>query len=146
MIYETYSVGGELYHARSHKYIDKIKTKAGKWRYIYKNTLDYRKNKSIRDEYLNQRVSPYGLNEGYSKYNKNIIDAWKKSRPWDKEGTGELTKSYNEDRHILDRSYGREVARNAQEKMNNSIQGISRKKYYTVKAKVEKALKKRKKK
>ena len=46
MIYETYSVGGELYHSRFHKYIDKIKTKAGKWRYIYKNTLNYNKNKA----------------------------------------------------------------------------------------------------
>ena len=36
MIYKTYSVGGELYHARSHKYINKFRGKNGKWRYIYK--------------------------------------------------------------------------------------------------------------
>lgn len=44
MIYGNYIIGGELYHAEKgtsgikakvHKYIDKIRTKTGKWRYIY---------------------------------------------------------------------------------------------------------------
>ena len=54
MIYETYSIGGELYHARSHKYLSKVKTKSGKWRYIYKSRLggnDYRSD--LRQQTLN---------------------------------------------------------------------------------------------
>ena len=37
MIYSTYVINGELYHADrvNHKYIRKVKTKNGKWRYIY---------------------------------------------------------------------------------------------------------------
>ena len=37
MIYSTYVINGELYHAdrANHKYIKKVKTKNGKWRYIY---------------------------------------------------------------------------------------------------------------
>ena len=69
MIYETYSVGGELYHARSHKYIDKIKTKAGKWRYIYKNTLNYGRNKHIRD--MNTQKYEEFIN---GKYDKGLRD------------------------------------------------------------------------
>lgn len=43
MLYEQYTIGGELMHSskgaewKSHRYIDKVKTKNGKWRYIYKN-------------------------------------------------------------------------------------------------------------
>ena len=49
MMYEDYTIGGELYHAFNgraalergkravHKYIDKIMTKSGKWRYIYED-------------------------------------------------------------------------------------------------------------
>lgn len=37
MIYSTYVINGELYHAdrANHKYVRKVKTKNGKWRYIY---------------------------------------------------------------------------------------------------------------
>lgn len=35
MVYQNFTVGGVLYHARNHKYIDKVRTKSGKWRYIY---------------------------------------------------------------------------------------------------------------
>ena len=50
MLYDNMYMGGVLVHGeRSHKYIDKIRTKAGKWRYIYKNTLNYKRNKSILD-------------------------------------------------------------------------------------------------
>lgn len=38
MIYDEIYMGGVLVHGeRSHKYIDKIRTKAGKWRYIYRS-------------------------------------------------------------------------------------------------------------
>ena len=48
MIYDEMYMGGVLVHGeRSHKYLQKIKTKTGKWRYIYKNTLNYRKNKKL---------------------------------------------------------------------------------------------------
>lgn len=42
MIYDTYLIGGELYHAQraNHKYLDKIRTKSGKWRYIYTKAKD----------------------------------------------------------------------------------------------------------
>lgn len=61
MLYSTYTIGGELMHSSKgaewgkHKYIDKVKTKNGKWRYIYKDfihaknkvnyTLNYNTNK-----------------------------------------------------------------------------------------------------
>lgn len=44
MIYGTYTIGGELMHAHTRewskptKYIEKKKTKTGKWRYIYPDT------------------------------------------------------------------------------------------------------------
>ena len=44
MIYGTYTIGGELMHAHTRewskptKYIEKKKTKSGKWRYIYPDT------------------------------------------------------------------------------------------------------------
>ena len=44
MLYESYTIGGELIHSAKgnewskHRYIDKVKTKSGKWRYIYKDT------------------------------------------------------------------------------------------------------------
>lgn len=45
MIYES-----ELYH-RNFKYIDKYKSKAGKWVYVYKNRLkDYKRALSSKDE------------------------------------------------------------------------------------------------
>ena len=61
MIYNTMYMGGVLVHGeRAHKYLQKIKTKTGKWRYIYENTLNYKKNKaelhgleSSRDYYRN---------------------------------------------------------------------------------------------
>lgn len=39
MIYKNYTVGGILMHAdrSNHKYIQKVRTKSGKWRYIYKD-------------------------------------------------------------------------------------------------------------
>lgn len=42
MIYDTYLIGGELYHAQraNHKYLDKVRTKSGKWRYIYTKAKD----------------------------------------------------------------------------------------------------------
>ena len=37
MIYPVYSIGGELFHGEraNHKYVDKVRTRSGKWRYVY---------------------------------------------------------------------------------------------------------------
>lgn len=45
-------INGELYHAdrKDHKYIDKVKTKTGKWRYIYKNATNKVKDALGYDE------------------------------------------------------------------------------------------------
>ena len=76
MIYKQYTIGGELMHSakgvewKNKKYIDKVKTKSGKWRYIYnspiyknyrwlrrkaKYTKDYNKNSKEARE-LQQRA------------------------------------------------------------------------------------------
>ena len=58
MIYKNLFIGGELYHAGSHKYLDKIKTKSGKWRYIYTKPMDKKislKEDAVED--VNKSVS-----------------------------------------------------------------------------------------
>lgn len=43
MVYNTYTIGGELYHyakgseKAGAKYLEKVRTKSGKWRYVYDN-------------------------------------------------------------------------------------------------------------
>ncbi len=68
MLYDTYSIGGVLYHAdrANHKYIKKVKTKNGKWRYIYKNAL----NKLMANSREYDNISL--LNSG--KYKPDFVD------------------------------------------------------------------------
>ena len=56
MIYSTYVIGGELYHASTfHKYIDKVKTKSGKWRYIYKKGVGNARAQAADDALLEKK-------------------------------------------------------------------------------------------
>ena len=54
MIYTNYVIGGELYHAQraNHKYIDRVMTKSGKWRYIYSKTAD--KKLSLQEDKIDE--------------------------------------------------------------------------------------------
>lgn len=70
MLYNEMYMGGVLVHGeRAHKYLQKIKTKTGKWRYIYKNTLNYGRNKNIRD--MNTQKYEEFIN---GKYDKGLRD------------------------------------------------------------------------
>ena len=69
MIYGAYTIGGELMHSakgvewKNKKYIDKVKTKNGKWRYIYNSPIykNYRwvkrKVKYVKDYNKNSKES-----------------------------------------------------------------------------------------
>lgn len=92
MLYEQYTIGGELMHSakgvewKNKKYIDKIKTKTGKWRYIYKN-------KNTKENYQ-KMLNKHGVQTN-NKRGKKYIDV---------KGTIAST------RHMLDASnrYGQE--------------------------------------
>lgn len=57
MLYSTYTIGGELMHSSKgaewgkHKYIDKVKTKNGRVRYIYNK--EYVDHPNADEDYLN---------------------------------------------------------------------------------------------
>lgn len=56
MFYAEYTVGGELYHAGNHKYLDKVKTKSGKWRYIYtRATAGVQRAENVDQALLNKK-------------------------------------------------------------------------------------------
>lgn len=84
MIYKTYTIGGELYHAdkglsgvknKVHKYIDKVRTKSGKWRYIYENTKNYKENKKLYKRHFVDNTSGKQLINKLSKGDKGYSDA-----------------------------------------------------------------------
>lgn len=80
MIYETYSVGGELYHARSHKYINKFRGKNGKWRYVYKlakSALTSGRRFMDLDEKMTDTAYNYLANKNLHKYYKDTLDMQK---------------------------------------------------------------------
>lgn len=62
MIYQEYTIGGELMHSakgvewKNKKYIDKVRTKTGKWRYIYKNTKSKAKHYFTGGKLAKQRL------------------------------------------------------------------------------------------
>lgn len=102
MLYEQYTIGGELMHSakgvewKNKKYIDKVKTKNGKWRYIYKNQntkenyekmlnkhgIATKKKKQNRaTKIINKLKRSNDLsNRLYDESNKLINDEWKKAQ------------------------------------------------------------------
>lgn len=62
MLYEDYTIGGELMHSakgvewKNKKYINKVKTKTGKWRYIYKKTAGKVANKFTGKDSKNKLI------------------------------------------------------------------------------------------
>ena len=218
MIYNTMYMGGVLVHGeRAHKYLQKIKTKAGKWRYIYENTRNYGYNKQLRDKLadnyhdkvaqdkieanptywgknrVKKELKNYYDNKEFNKYlrygenptefgstKKEYLDyTTKNSKLLNEEGRNiedqikkhagnfnsgsddpfEFKKRHQENRVSTKgqgdydklRLGGKEdwykaTSKKYQKKMDDSIQGITKRKYYTAKAKVGKALNKLKKK
>ncbi len=210
MLYNEMYMGGVLVHGeRSHKYIDKIRTKTGKWRYIYKNTLDYGNNKRLRDKFANEynnkviqdkiEVNPtywakrkfrndlenYYNNKTFNQYlryiegqdsattnrkakflneeGRNINDQIKKDVGYFNKGGGGDSyglKERNQKNRVSTKGQGdysklrlageedwyKATSKKYQKKMDDSIQGITKRKYYKAKAKVGKALNKLKKK
>lgn len=72
MIYNEYTVDGVLYHSakgdewKSHKYVDKVKTKNGKYRYVYSDPSKKTVAKNVADkEYVEH---PYADEEYLDSY------------------------------------------------------------------------------
>lgn len=106
MLYNNIVIGGVLVHAdrKNHKYIDKIKTKAGKWRYIYKNTLNYKKNKANLDKlesyHTNKNVNAdrnthYDSKDLYKNLRENAKAFDKQSNFYQKQGDSYVKKAYD---------------------------------------------------
>lgn len=135
MLYEQYTIGGELMHSakgvewKNKKYIDKVRTKTGKWRYIYKNskvgtfvnnTKNYRTNKK-RAEELNEKVDKerrklWPNNDKTSDINDNWAPRGTSS---DKNGVSrDASRGYDLFQHDYRKQY------DLNEKMDNSAQGV----------------------
>ena len=88
MLYDTYSIGGVLYHAdrANHKYIKKVKTKNGKWRYYYNKMKDSNWDESISNMYKDfyniaarntDKLRKFS-DQGHKKYVKNLNNSYNK--------------------------------------------------------------------
>ena len=83
MIYREYTIGGELMHSakgvewKNKKYIDKVKTKTGKWRYIYSDTYKNEGKKYYKKATTNRNYKKgkeLGLISDMSSTGKNVKD------------------------------------------------------------------------
>ena len=116
MLYEQYTIGGEFMHSakgvewKNKKYIDKIKTKTGKWRYIYDTLKTRNKRHDIKGKALNfQKAKENVRNElikGEHKYSKE--------NPEDP-----FVGSKEQKEYLKDLSTERGLARNAKERLQD---------------------------
>ena len=68
---------GELYHARDHKYIEKVKTKSGKWRYIYEDIKAKVNDKTGITAYREAETAAKGRGVTKNAFNKYLDEAKK---------------------------------------------------------------------
>ena len=81
MLYNNLVIGGVLVHAdrKNHKYIDKVKTKSGKWRYIYTQPLNKMPEYDTDPEETKRRIQR-------NKKNRSIMDAIRKNKQAESKG------------------------------------------------------------
>ena len=78
MFYKEYIIGGELYHAGNHKYLEKVKTKSGKWRYIYtRSNAGVQKAENV-DQALLDKKNKDKIDLTKKVLNKNTLLKYKK--------------------------------------------------------------------
>ena len=78
MFYSEYTIGGELYHAGNHKYLEKVKTKSGKWRYIYTRSNAGVQRAENVDQALINKKNKDKINLTKRVLNKNTLLKYKK--------------------------------------------------------------------
>lgn len=81
MLYNTMYMGGVLVHAdrANHKYIKKVKTKTGKWRYIYTQPLNQMPVYDTDPEETKRRIQR-------NKKNRSIMDQIRKNKQAETKG------------------------------------------------------------
>jgi len=155
MLYEQYTIGGELMHSakgvewKNKKYIDKIKTKTGKWRYIYQNTKNYNKNLRNRNRHQRWLDEDKNIQERNDTYRKMYLKELEYEKDPKKakgdlnvvnflEAPDETSKKNSEFRTEFRNAHARERD-SYQYKIDNSVQGM-------VNNLIDKIIKKKKKK
>ena len=113
MLYNNLYINGVLVHSdrKKHKYIDKIKTKTGKWRYIYDYTLAKGKQvaKSVdnitkkADILLNNKINSTNIGQAYKNYDidEDINDVYRKNERYDNTTTDIINNSIYDKRSGL---------------------------------------------
>lgn len=103
----NYTIGGVLMHSAkgtewgNHKYVDKVKTKSGKWRYIYGNTVS--KAKRSGSKVLN-KLTGYQYKKQAKEFDARAEEARKKLWPEDgKGGQGDYRPYQNDDARKISR-------------------------------------------
>lgn len=125
MIYKEYTVGGELMHSAKGttwagaKYIDKVRTKTGKWRYIYDKKVSGKSNRARRNKLMDEGIRDTMYHVG------NYMRTGQKDENYDR--YEEHSRKNNETIDRLDKEYEQTVAgkaEKAKEKASNAIQEL----------------------